>query len=88
MSPSVERRSAGYTRKRVPQELVVLNGGGGAVVTMESATGAVALNGATDPVATLQTLVPETASVTATASATTAVATGTVQMDATLGRRP
>ncbi len=71
--------SAGYTRKRVPQELVVLNGGGGAVVTMEGAAGAVALSGATDPVATLQTLVPETSG---TSAGATALATGTVQMDA------
>ncbi len=41
--------SAGFTRKRLPQELVVLQGG---------QSGAVALAGAGDPVATLQTLVP------------------------------
>ena len=66
--------SAGYTRRRLPQELVVLNGG---------ASGAVALNSAGDPVATLQTLVPEvTASATvATSTTTTSLATGTVQMD-------
>ena len=43
--------STGYLRKRMPQELVVLQGGG---------AGATALNIAGDPVATLQTLVPET----------------------------
>jgi len=42
--------STGYLRKRMPQELVVLNGG----------QGATALATGTDPVATLQTLVPET----------------------------
>ncbi|MEE9427359.1 MAG: vitamin B12-dependent ribonucleotide reductase [Paracoccaceae bacterium] len=42
--------STGYLRKRVPQELIVLQGGAGAT----------ALATATDPVATLQTLVPET----------------------------
>ncbi len=62
--------STGYLRKRLPQELVVLNGGGGAM----------------DPVATLQTLVPETSVTVGTAAAgvasTTAVASGTVRMDA------
>ena len=43
--------STGYLRKRVPQDLVVLQGG----------IGATALGGAVDPVATLQTLVPEAA---------------------------
>ena len=57
--------STGYLRKRVPQELVVLQGGAGAV----------ALDSATDPVAALQTLVPEAA------SSTTAVSSGTVSMD-------
>ncbi|WP_127111864.1 vitamin B12-dependent ribonucleotide reductase [Shimia sediminis] len=68
--------STGYLRKRLPQELVVLNGG---------AAGGTALNGAGDPVATLQTLVPETATGTtgavATAATTTAVSSGTVSMD-------
>ena len=63
--------STGYLRKRVPQELVVLQGGGG---------GAVALDGAVDPVATLQSLVPETMS--ASVTTTTAIATGTIEMDA------
>lgn len=53
--------STGYLRKRLPQELVVLNGG--------QSTG-------TDPVATLNTLVPETAGV-APAAATAAVAVAT-----------
>jgi len=44
--------STGYLRKRLPQELVVLNGG--------QSLGATALDGAADPVVTLQTLVPET----------------------------
>lgn len=66
--------STGYLRKRLPQELVVLNGGA-------------ALKSATDPVATLQTLVPETATgtsgavVAAATTTTTAVASGTVSMD-------
>ena len=57
--------SSGYLRNRVPQELVVLNGG----------IGATALSGS-DPTATLQTLVPETA------TDSTAVSSGTVSMDA------
>ncbi|RBI75191.1 vitamin B12-dependent ribonucleotide reductase [Roseovarius sp. TE539] len=43
--------STGYLRKRLPQELVVLQGGQGA--------GATALDGAADPVEALETLVPE-----------------------------
>ncbi|MBU3258392.1 vitamin B12-dependent ribonucleotide reductase [Roseovarius sp. PS-C2] len=67
--------STGYLRKRLPQELVVLNGG---------QSGAVALSGGSDPVETLQTLVPETATATvaATSTTTTAVASGSVSMDA------
>ncbi|MEE9389403.1 MAG: vitamin B12-dependent ribonucleotide reductase [Paracoccaceae bacterium] len=42
--------STGYLRKRVPQELIVLQGGAGAT----------ALDTSVDPMATLQTLVPET----------------------------
>ena len=62
--------STGYLRKRLPQELVVLNGGQGL------ATG-------TDAMATLQTLVPETAAaVVAQATSTTALASGSVAMDA------
>ncbi|HHB80449.1 MAG TPA: vitamin B12-dependent ribonucleotide reductase, partial [Aliiroseovarius sp.] len=44
--------STGYLRKRLPQELVVLQGG---------QSGATALAGAEDPVGALATLVPETA---------------------------
>ncbi len=55
--------STGYLRKRLPQELVVLQGG--------MATAAFA----GDPVAALTALVPETAG-------TTAIASGTVAMDA------
>ena len=61
--------STGYLRKRLPQELVVLQGG----------MGATALSG--DPVAALNTLVPATAQ-TVVASSTTAVASGTVTIDA------
>ena len=59
--------SSGYLRNRLPQELVVLQGG---------QAGAVALDTSADPVATLQTLVPETA------GSSTALASGTVTMDA------
>ncbi|MFC2967549.1 vitamin B12-dependent ribonucleotide reductase [Acidimangrovimonas pyrenivorans] len=59
--------STGYLRKRVPQELVVLQGG----------MGATALAGAADPSAALATLVPE-----AGVSGSTAVSSGTVSMDA------
>jgi ribonucleoside-diphosphate reductase alpha chain len=64
--------STGYLRKRLPQELVVFQGGQGEFAR----TG-------TDPVAALQTLVPET-SIRASASVTTttAMASGTVTMDA------
>ena len=58
--------STGYLRKRVPQELVVLQGG----------SGAMALDSSPDPVAALQTLVPETGGV------STAISSGTVGMDA------
>ncbi|WP_172295880.1 vitamin B12-dependent ribonucleotide reductase [Pseudoruegeria sp. HB172150] len=61
--------SAGYTRNRLPQELMVVQGG---------ASGAVALNGAGDAMATLTTLVPEVGE----SRASTAVASGTVSMDA------
>jgi ribonucleoside-diphosphate reductase alpha chain len=53
--------STGYLRKRVPQELVVLQGGG-------QITAAVAFSDAADPVAVLQTLVPEVSSSTAISS--------------------
>ncbi|MCP3969021.1 MAG: vitamin B12-dependent ribonucleotide reductase [Rhodobacteraceae bacterium] len=65
--------STGYLRNRPPQELVVLNGG---------QSGAVALNGAGDPMATLQALVPEVADTMVAATTTTAVASGTVKIDA------
>ena len=65
--------STGYLRKRLPQELVVLQGGaeaGGTVLT------------GTDPVATLNTLVPETAggdtAVVEMSVTETSVSTGTV----------
>ncbi|MEI2804929.1 vitamin B12-dependent ribonucleotide reductase [Albidovulum sp.] len=60
--------STGYLRKRLPQELVVLQGG----------MGATALSG--DPIAALNTLVPVTAQ--AVAGGATALASGTVSMDA------
>ncbi|MBV0911574.1 vitamin B12-dependent ribonucleotide reductase [Anianabacter salinae] len=59
--------STGYLRKRVPQDLVVLQGG---------QSGAVALAGS-DPVATLTTLVPEVRG-----GAETALGTGAVTLDA------
>ncbi|KAG1715485.1 Vitamin B12-dependent ribonucleotide reductase [Nymphon striatum] len=66
--------STGYLRKRLPQELVVLQGG---------QAGAVALSGSADPVSALETLVPEvTTAAIATSTTTTAMATGTVSMDA------
>ncbi len=64
--------STGYLRKRLPQELVVLQGGAEA--------GGTALTG-TDPIGALNTLVPETAGDTAVVEVTmteTSVATGTV----------
>jgi ribonucleoside-diphosphate reductase alpha chain len=63
--------STGYLRKRLPQDLVVLQGG----------IGATALAGALDPVAALNTLVPETMMGGAIVGAT-ALASGTVTMDA------
>lgn len=66
--------STGYLRKRLPQELIVLNGG--------QSIGATALKTAADPVATLQSLVPETtASLAGIASVATAVSVGPVIMD-------
>ncbi|MEM7752932.1 MAG: vitamin B12-dependent ribonucleotide reductase [Pseudomonadota bacterium] len=61
--------SAGYTRGRLPQELVVLEGG----------VGATALAGVEDPAAALQTLVPDVA---VAPVAETALGTGTLEMDA------
>ncbi|SHH18534.1 vitamin B12-dependent ribonucleotide reductase [Marivita hallyeonensis] len=53
--------STGYLRKRLPQELIVLQGGQAAAVAF----------GGGDPVTALNTLVPETAGVTAVALETT-----------------
>ncbi len=69
--------SSGYLRKRVPQELVVLNGGAGAT----------ALDTSEDPQAALSALIPEIGLTNngATAAVTTgetAVASGTIAMDA------
>ena len=65
--------STGYLRKRLPQELVVLQGG----------MGATALNAAADPSAALQTLVPEvSASAAVAASGGTAISTGSVSISA------
>jgi len=61
--------STGYLRKRMPQELRVLQGGAGAT----------ALDGAMDTVAVLQTLVPETAS-TETAVGASLGASGSVDL--------
>jgi ribonucleoside-diphosphate reductase alpha chain len=60
--------STGYLRKRLPSELVVLQGG----------IGATALANGTDPVSTLNMLIPETGF----SGGATALATGTVSMDA------
>ncbi|MFV0515750.1 MAG: vitamin B12-dependent ribonucleotide reductase [Jhaorihella sp.] len=68
--------STGYLRKRLPQELVVFQGG--------QSIGATALDGAADPVAALQTLVPSTtaATVATVAASSTAMVSGTVGIDA------
>ena len=63
--------STGYLRKRLPQDLVVLQGG----------IGATALSGALDPIAALNTLIPETMQGGGMVGAT-ALASGTVTMDA------
>ncbi|MDF1855431.1 vitamin B12-dependent ribonucleotide reductase [Pseudooceanicola sp.] len=67
--------STGYLRKRLPQELVVLQGG--------QMMGATAF-GSSDPVSALQTLVPETAMAAASgrSSGATAMASGTISLDA------
>ncbi|SMO87296.1 ribonucleoside-diphosphate reductase class II [Thalassovita litoralis] len=68
--------STGYLRKRLPQELVVLQGG--------QSIGGMAFGGK-DPEAALQTLVPETIGTgtgTAVLSSSTAVSSGAVSMDA------
>jgi len=65
--------STGYLRKRLPQDLVVLQGGAGG---MSFSNGA-------DPVAALNTLVPEVVSGNvAVATSTTAMASGTVSLTA------
>ena len=67
--------STGYLRKRLPQELVVFQGG----QTLARAAG-----DGMDPMTMLATLVPETATATVSAAmtTTTAVASGSVSMDA------
>jgi len=60
--------STGYLRKRLPQELVVLQGGA-------AVAGAIALPGASDPLAAVATLMPAM-------DGATALATGTVTLDA------
>ncbi len=65
--------STGYLRKRLPQDLIVLQGGMG---------GATALDLSQDPLMALNTLVPETATGSFTAVTTTAIASGTIGMDA------
>ncbi|WP_417247165.1 vitamin B12-dependent ribonucleotide reductase [Celeribacter sp.] len=65
--------STGYLRKRLPQDLVVLQGG------MQS--GGVALNGSVDPEAALHALVPETKTA-PVSSDQTALSSGTVAMTA------
>ncbi|WP_375691221.1 vitamin B12-dependent ribonucleotide reductase [Pseudooceanicola sp. LIPI14-2-Ac024] len=66
--------STGYLRKRLPQELVVLQGG--------QSIGATALD-TSDPVSALQTLIPQVAPKTSGGGgSTTAMASGTVSMDA------
>ncbi|RKF15107.1 vitamin B12-dependent ribonucleotide reductase [Roseovarius spongiae] len=64
--------STGYLRKRLPQELVVLNGG--------QSLGALPVETGQDPVSALGQLVPETASGTVSASAT--VTSASVSIDA------
>jgi ribonucleoside-diphosphate reductase alpha chain len=67
--------STGYLRKRLPQELVVFQGGQNGMNEL--------MRTGTDPVGALQTLVPETSfRASASVTTTTAVASGTVAMDA------
>lgn len=63
--------STGYLRKRLPSELIVLQGG----------LGEVALANGTDPVSTLNMLIPETARAMGGAMSSTSVSSGTVSMD-------
>ncbi len=65
--------STGYLRKRLPQELIVLQGG---------QTGAVAFGGGADAVTALNTLVPETASVTTSVAAASTTSTSVSAMTA------
>ena len=65
--------STGYLRKRLPQELIVLQGG---------QTGAVAFGGGADAVTALNTLVPETASVTTSVAAASTTSTSVPAMTA------
>ncbi|SEF43044.1 vitamin B12-dependent ribonucleotide reductase [Jhaorihella thermophila] len=68
--------STGYLRKRLPQELVVLNGGG-------QGAGATALDIGADASAALRTLVPETGAATIeAATSVTAMVAGTAGPDA------
>jgi len=67
--------STGYLRKRLPQELVVLQGGQSLGATALSGTGG-------DAEVALQTLVPETVASAGAGSASTAMSSGTVSMDA------
>ncbi len=60
--------SAGFTRGRMPQNLMVVQGGAGAT----------ALAGAEDPAVALQTLVPEISTMTVTE---TSITSGTLSMD-------
>lgn len=71
--------STGYLRKRLPQELMVFQGGIGGGI---GSVGATALSG--DPVTALNMLVPETAQGAGGASmaSATAISSGTVSMDA------
>ncbi|WP_420859962.1 vitamin B12-dependent ribonucleotide reductase [Marivivens marinus] len=64
--------STGYLRKRLPQELVVLQGG----------IGATAFAGAADASAALQTLVPEVATAQVAVGGSTALSTGSVSISA------
>nr|WP_321509245.1 vitamin B12-dependent ribonucleotide reductase [uncultured Celeribacter sp.] len=66
--------STGYLRKRLPQELVVLQGG--------VHSGATALDGSIDPEVALQTLVPEAKAAVSPTTGSTALSTGSVTMDA------
>lgn len=66
--------STGYLRKRVPQELMVLQGG--------IQSGATAFTGSIDPEVALQTLVPETKAAAKAATSETALSSGAISMDA------